>query len=65
MQTLWKFAAIAFLVLSLSSCSAHPPKKVVVIDDHPKNRTYVIVRTKPARHRHCVKHRHHWHCFKK
>ncbi len=52
------------LLLGLSACSAHPPRKVVIVDDHPKNRTYVIVHKRPAKHRHCVKHRRHWHCFK-
>jgi len=65
MHAALKLSAIALMVLAFSSCSAHPPKKVVVVDDHPKHRTYVIVHTKPARHRHCVKHRKHWHCHKK
>ncbi len=56
---------LPLLAVPTASC-AHPrparPAKVVVLDDEHEDPTIVIVRTRPAHHRHCWRHRRHWHC---
>lgn len=39
-----------------------PVKAVIVLDQEHHDRNVVIVKAHPARHRHCWRHRGHWHC---
>lgn len=39
-----------------------PVKAVVVLDQEHHDKNVVIVKAHPPRHRHCWRHRGHWHC---
>ncbi len=55
------------LLLGATGCVKHvhheaPPKKVAVLDTEHHDKTILVVYEKPTKHRHCWKHRKHWHC---
>lgn len=65
----WREAALLLAAaLALGGCVHHvhhhgPPAKVVIdLDAEHDDPTVVVIHKRPGPHRHCWKHRRHWHC---
>ena len=69
MRTVLAALACAVLIGGLGCVHVHrpvhhghkPPTAVLLADEHSDSRI-VIVDLKPMKHRHCWKHKRHWHC---